>query len=357
MAAIATTYTFTNGTTSDATQVNQNFTDIINGLSDGTKDISVSAGTFAGNVSISGNTTIGNASGDDLTVTASLASSIPIKTTNTYDIGSSTLGLRALYFGANSQTVKIIASGSTSATWTFTLPVTAGTDGYYLKTNGSGVGSWSAFTPPTVQNFTSGSGTYTTPASVKYIKVNMVGGGGGGSGSGTSGGGNGSAGTSSTFGSSLLTAALGSSGAYGSAAGGAGGAATVSSPAIGSGVTGGAGGGSASTGATSTIQWSGADGGISALGGSGRGSNQSAGGAAAANSGSGGAGGGMSGTASALTGCGGGAGGYLEAIIPSPSATYSYTVGAAGSGGSAGTSGSAGGNGGSGVISVTEYYQ
>lgn len=356
MASIAVTYSFTNGTTSDATQVNQNFTDIINGLSDGTKDISVSAGTFAGNVSISGNTTIGNASGDDLTITASLASSIPIKTTNSYDIGSSTLGLRALYFGANSQTVKIQGSSSMSATWTLTLPVTAGTDGYYLKTNGSGVSTWQAFTTPTVQTFTSGSGTYTTPANVKYIKVRMVGGGGGGSGSGSSGGGNGTSGTSTTFGTSLLTAAFGVLGGYGSAAGGAGGVGTVSAPAIGSSVTGGAGIGSDYTGAASSIQWSGGSGGDSALGGSGKGSNQSAGSSASANSGSGGAGGGMNGTASSFTGCGGGAGAYIEAIISAPSATYSYTVGAAGSGGSAGTNGSAGGNGGSGLIEVTEYY-
>lgn len=142
IAAIAVTYTFSNSTTADAGAVNQNFTDLVNGLSDGTKDISVNAGTFAGNVSISGNTTIGNASGDDLTVTASLASSIPIKTTNTYDIGSSTLGLRALYFGANSQTVKIQGSSSMSATWTFTFPVTAGTTGMTMITDGSGTMSY-----------------------------------------------------------------------------------------------------------------------------------------------------------------------------------------------------------------------
>lgn len=122
--------------------MNQNFTDLVNGVGDGTKDISVSAGTFAGNVSINGNTTIGNASADDLTVTASLASSIPIKTTNSYDIGSATLGLRALYLGANSQTTKIIGSASMSATWTLTLPVDDGTSNQFLITDGSGVSSW-----------------------------------------------------------------------------------------------------------------------------------------------------------------------------------------------------------------------
>lgn len=142
MAYPSVTYNFSNGSVSDADQVDQNFQDLINGLSDGTKDLSMLNGTFAGNLIVSGNTTLGNATSDDVTVTGSLASSIPIKTTNSYDIGSSTLGLRALYFGANSQTVNIVASGSMSATWTFTIPVSAGTVNYLLETDGSGVTSW-----------------------------------------------------------------------------------------------------------------------------------------------------------------------------------------------------------------------
>lgn len=43
MAAVTVTYSFINGQTSDGTQVNQNFTDILNGLSDGTKTLTVSA--------------------------------------------------------------------------------------------------------------------------------------------------------------------------------------------------------------------------------------------------------------------------------------------------------------------------
>jgi hypothetical protein len=136
------THTLTNGTTADASQVMQNFNDILNGVIDGTKDLSISALTVAGAASFTGNVTIGNASTDDLTVTASLASTIPIKTTNSYDIGSSTLGLRALYFGANSQTVNIKASSSLAATWTLTLPTTDGTTGQLLRTDGSGVTSW-----------------------------------------------------------------------------------------------------------------------------------------------------------------------------------------------------------------------
>lgn len=54
MAAITVTYTFSNGTTADATQVNTNFTDILNGLSDGTKDISIGALTVATTATLTG---------------------------------------------------------------------------------------------------------------------------------------------------------------------------------------------------------------------------------------------------------------------------------------------------------------
>src|SRR3990167_8159938 len=103
MANITVTNTFTNSTTADATQVNTNFTDIINGTSDGTKDFSISALTCAGTATLNGAVTLGNASGDDITVTGSLASSIPIKTTNSYDIGSATIGLRSIYIADRSE--------------------------------------------------------------------------------------------------------------------------------------------------------------------------------------------------------------------------------------------------------------
>jgi hypothetical protein len=71
MAFPSVTYTFSNGTSADATQVNQNFTDVINGLSDTTKDLSVSALTAAGAVSLTGATVaIGNAVSDALTIIA-----------------------------------------------------------------------------------------------------------------------------------------------------------------------------------------------------------------------------------------------------------------------------------------------
>ena len=47
-------------------------------------------------------------------------------------------------------------------------------------------------------------------------------------------------------------------------------------------------------------------------------------------------------TSNGIPGAGGGAGGYIDAIITSPSATYSYVVGGGGSGGTVGYVGGAG---------------
>jgi hypothetical protein len=96
---------------------------------------------------------------------------------------------------------------------------------------------------PTVQKFTSGSGTYTRPSSPSplYIKVRMVGGGGGGSGSGTSGSaGAGGAGGDTTFGTTLLSAGGGSGGtAVGAGgAGGAGGSSSLGTGPIGTALSG-----------------------------------------------------------------------------------------------------------------------
>lgn len=144
MAYTSVTYTFSNSTTADATQVNQNFTDLVNGLSDGTKDISVNAITAAGTTTLNGNVNLGNSSSDDLTITAALAGSVSVKTNATYNVGSSTLGLLSIYLGATgSYTVRLTPSASQSATYTLTLPTTAGTKGYIpYNSDGSGTLTW-----------------------------------------------------------------------------------------------------------------------------------------------------------------------------------------------------------------------
>ena len=50
MAYVSVTNTFVNGAVGDATQVNTNFTDLVNGLSDGTKNLLVKTGSFASGV-------------------------------------------------------------------------------------------------------------------------------------------------------------------------------------------------------------------------------------------------------------------------------------------------------------------
>lgn len=144
MAYITVDYSFSNSTTADATQVNANFSSIIAGTSDGTKDFSINALTCAGAATLNGNVNLGNASSDDLTITASLASTLAIKTTYSYDIGSSSIGLRSLYLGsADSAARGTRLIGATVASgYTFTLPTSGGTIGQHLTTDGSGTTSW-----------------------------------------------------------------------------------------------------------------------------------------------------------------------------------------------------------------------
>jgi hypothetical protein len=219
---------------------------------------------------------------------------------------------------------------------------------------------------PTIQVFnTSGSGTYNTPAGVLYLKVRAVGGGGKGGGGGNANGAGqsaGQAGTATTFGPSLITANGGSGGSAGNTggsepAGGNGGTTTaLGSGAIGFTIAGSRGAfGWNNLGGVTGMYTPGGEGGNSVFGGGGNGTFASTGAAAATSSGSGGQGGGVPGLG--VSGGGGGAGAYVDAIIPTPSSSYSYTVGAGGTtGGAAGTGGSAGGNGADGIIIVEEYY-
>jgi hypothetical protein len=207
-----------------------------------------------------------------------------------------------------------------------------------------------SITTPTVQTFTSGSGTYTTPAGVKWLEITLVGGGAGGSGG--NGGGTGTAGGNTTFGTSFLSAnGAGANSAY----------YIPGTPGLGSGGSvlniyggfGSAGGVNYSGGQGGP----GGSGGASSLGGNGGGSFNAAGNSGVTNSGSGGGGGGVSAVAAVMVGgAGGSAGGTCRHVLSSPAATYSYAVGAGGTGGAAGTNGSAGGNGAAGIIIVIEHY-
>jgi hypothetical protein len=196
---------------------------------------------------------------------------------------------------------------------------------------------------PTRQVLTSGT-TYTTPANVRQLRVRMIGGGGGGNGGGGS---PGSAGTTTTFNSIV---ANGGSGANGPGTG-----ATTNS---------GNGTGTASlrvVGAANSLGMNvspqnmpGGQGGSGAFGGGGGGSGWWSGAASTAGSvNSGGGGGGGSGSYN--SGGGGGSGEYVEIIINSPTASYTYAIGGGGAANNTGASFNASA-GGSGVIIVDEFY-
>ena len=214
---------------------------------------------------------------------------------------------------------------------------------------------------PTVQTFTSvTSGTYITPKGASYLIVKMVGGGGGGAGN-SSGGTGASAGdgTSSTFGTSLLTAYYGFGPKTGDMQLGADSqSGVINSPAYGS-IFYGSPGTGGHTGNANATYTSGGVGGASCFGGNGAGQKGNAAGSSAqAYSGSGGGGAGSIYSSALVGGGGGGGGGCVVATIPSPSTSYLYVVGNNGSAGSAGTGGTlSGGWGGQGKIIVEEYYQ
>lgn len=226
-----------------------------------------------------------------------------------------------------------------------TTTIVGGSSGQALFNNGGVLGSRSVV--PTVQRFTSGSGTYTTPANVLYIRLRMIGGGGSGSNLTTNGGDGGNTcwnTTGAACTSPVLQAGGGAAGVSPATTGfgGAGGTISGSSTCSIWSVAGGKGGGK-----TSVLGSPGGDGGNGFAGG-GPGvtrndsainspANTGAGGQGVADTGSGG-------------GSGGGAGAYCETLIASPAATYTYAIGAGG------TAPLNAGGGGSGYLVVEEYY-
>lgn len=212
---------------------------------------------------------------------------------------------------------------------------------------------------PTTRTFLSGSGTYTTPAAVKWIKVFQVGAGGGGAGGGTGSGNNGGNGGDTcwnTTGAACTTPVYKAGGGLGAisgvGAGGAGGTVSGSgTPDIS--VVGSIGGPSV---LSVLLVESGGDGGPSCIPGNGLGGINSTitGTAGTVNSGGGGGGGGSTNTFD--TGAGGGGGACTTTVIGKPASSYTYAVGVAGVAGTGGSFSSAGNAGGSGEIIVEEHY-
>lgn len=279
----------------------------------------------------------------------------------TYSTGQGTLSIDLqgkVTTTTSSTAIAISDDGGSNATSAFTEGLVF--EVYFFPTTSQTVVNINQQMGPTVQKFTSGSGTYTKPAGVTMLRVRMAGGGAGGFGSGTVTGTAPTDGADTTFGTSLLTAGKGLKGSFGSS-GGAGGACTITAPAIGSGWSGGGGQGSAwiNPGTGNGATMGGMGGGNMFSGGGAGGTYGGAGQAGATNSGAGGGGGGgNSGVNGVYAGSGGGAGCVIDAWLVGNGLanTFAYSVGAAGNAGAAGTSGYAGGAGTAGYIEVTEYY-
>lgn len=278
----------------------------------------------------------------------------PLPACSAYAVGQS-FQFRAIHSN-NTSAPTLNVSGLGAGTITYAsgaaLPIGAlVTDGLYEVIVASNTPTFHLQTPlpqtvtgPTTQSLTSGTAaTYTTAVGSKWIKVRMWGGGGGGSGvdagpTGVAG----TDGTASTFNS--INAAPGKGGG------------TVTNVIGGVGGAGGSGtanlrvpgfcGESGSVNATP----SGSGGGPGGKGGK---STPGDGVAAAANSSGGGSGAFGTDGGNSLGAPGGGSGEYLELIINSPAATYTYTIGPGGAGGVAANNGGAGG---SGLIMVEEHY-
>jgi hypothetical protein len=113
MANPTVTYTFVNGNVADASQVNQNFTDLINGLTDGTKSLNIDAITAAGKAVLNGAVDLGNAVGDVITVNGSFAGTGG-------DATATQKGLVSKY-DEGTFTPTIVATGTSFGTVTYTI--------------------------------------------------------------------------------------------------------------------------------------------------------------------------------------------------------------------------------------------
>ena len=142
MAFLTVTNTFVNSTTADATAVNQNFTDILNGTSDGTKDFSIAALTCSGAVVLNNNVTLGDSASDTIMPNALVAGDLKPNANNSINLGSSTLGYASMYLGSAGGFTTRLLGGATSS-YTITFPATSGSTGYFLNNSGSGALQWS----------------------------------------------------------------------------------------------------------------------------------------------------------------------------------------------------------------------
>jgi len=272
--------------------------------------------------------------------------------TVTLGAGAINIGSSTLYLNSGTQQVGIGTTtvGSNKLTVAGNICSTSG--GYVFPDATVQTTAAVPYVPPVIttyvtsQTFTSGSGTYTTPAGVTWIRVLAAAGGGGGGGGGS---GNGASGSATSFGTYTANGGAGGTGANNSygGAGGTGGTGVTAKRVAGTS------GGAAGNGSASV---QGYGGGSAFFGGGGGNVSNNVnlnGQNGTGNTGGGGSGGGIA-SGGANGGAGGGGGECFELLINLPGASYAWVVGAGGAGGSGGSS--LGGQGAAGVIYVEEHY-
>lgn len=90
--------TFADGTIAYGTRVIQNFNDLIAGMTDGTKDFSINDLDVAGDFSVDGDITLGDAAADSLVINALVNSNIaPEMSSGAYTLGDSTNQWASMY--------------------------------------------------------------------------------------------------------------------------------------------------------------------------------------------------------------------------------------------------------------------
>jgi hypothetical protein len=140
MAAPSLTYTLTNGQSADAAQLMQDLNDLLNGITDGSKDLSINAFTAAGTATFNGSVALGNATSDTVTYTGRVASTIIPSTTLTYDLGSSSLTWNNCYgkafIGTSSTTTTIFQATTTGANTNCSIGMTNDAQTWSLNVRG-----------------------------------------------------------------------------------------------------------------------------------------------------------------------------------------------------------------------------
>ena len=282
---------------------------------------------------------------------------IPLTIGGVYNIGWAKVGLKGAIVGIQNGRLALMVEGAGS--YEQVSSITA--NQFVIANFRIPIVEWAASStivnsdqqrPPKITTYNTGSGTHIVEQGATHIHVKAIGNGGGGGGSGTTGYGAGATGGDVTFGTSLLVANGGTGGNVANTS--VGGGATISAPAYGYVIQGGNGGGTSYQPGSASLP--GGYGGGSCLGGGGASGYDSIGTAGATNTGGGGAGAGAPTTAGVYTGSGGAGGGCLDAIIPNPAASYSYSIPNPAAGGTAGTAGRPGKDGARGKIIVTEYF-